>query len=262
MIAFMTDWGYKNYYVGVVKSVIKQINPSAEVVDLVHGIEPFNIRKGAYMLKRSIDDFPKGTVFLVVIDQGVGTSRKAMAFESDDGYFFVGPDNGVLTFAIEDHGVKEMVEIVNPEYFYKKKVSATFHGRDIFAPAAAHISKGVALKNLGPYLMSYATLHHRRFKVKDGKIYGEIAYYDGFGNLETNIPASAIREVGKELDDIVKVKIGKRIYELPFVRAFGEVKVGELLIHEDSSSFLEISVNQGSAREMIKAPEGEEIVIW
>ncbi len=260
MIAFMSDWGYKNYYVGVAKSVIKQINPQVEIIDLVHGVEPFNVRMGAYMLKRSINDFPKGTIFLVVIDQGVGTSRKAIAFESQDGYFFVGPDNGVFTFAIEDHGVKEMVELLNKEYFYGN--SYTFHGRDIFAPVSAHISKGVPLKNLGPHFLSYATLHYRKFRIKNGKAYGEIAYYDGFGNLETNIPSIALREIGKEIDDIVKIRIGRKVYEAPYVRAFGEVKVGDLLVHEDSSTYLEIAVNQGSAKEVLKAPQGEEIVIW
>ena len=262
MIAFMTDWGCSNYYVGVAKGVIKGINPDAEIIDLVHGIEPFNVRKGAYMLQRSVSDFPKGTVFLVVIDQGVGTSRKAIAFKSKDGYFFVGPDNGVFTFVIEEHGVEEMVELTNPDYFYLKTPSSTFHGRDIFAPVAAHIDRGVPLKEFGPHFLSYATLHYRKFRIKDGKAYGEIAYYDGFGNLETNIPASALRELGKELDDIVRVKIGKKTYEIPFVRAFGEVGIGELLIHEDSSTYLEIAVNQGSAKEVVKAPEGEEIVIW
>ncbi len=260
MIAFMSDWGCKNYYVGVAKSVIKQINPQVEIIDLVHGVEPFNVRMGAYMLKRSINDFPKETVFLVVIDQGVGTARKAIAFESQDGYFFVGPDNGVFTFAIEEHGVKEMVELSNKEYFYGE--SHTFHGRDIFAPVAAHISKGIELKSFGPHLMSYATLHYRKFRIRDGKAYGEIAYYDGFGNLETNIPADAIKKLGKDVDDMLKVKIGRKTYDIPFTRAFGEVKVGDLLIHEDSSSCLEIAVNQGSAKDLIKAPQGEEIVIW
>lgn len=260
MIAFMSDWGCKNYYVGVAKSVIKQINPQVEIIDLVHGVEPFNVRMGAYMLKRSINDFPKGTVFLVVIDQGVGTARKAIAFESQDGYFFVGPDNGVFTFAIEEHGVKEMVELSNKEYFYGE--SHTFHGRDIFAPVAAYISKGIELKSFGPHLMSYATLHYRKFRMREGKAYGEIAYYDGFGNLETNIPADAIKKLGKDVDDMLKVKIGRKTYDIPFTRAFGEVKVGDLLIHEDSSSCLEIAVNQGSAKDLIKAPQGEEIVIW
>jgi S-adenosylmethionine hydrolase len=262
LIAFMSDWGYKNYYVGVAKSVMKQINSDVEIIDLVHGVEPFNVRMGAYMLQRSVNDFPKGTVFLVVIDQGVGTARKAMAFESNDGYFFVGPDNGVFTFAIEEHGVREMVELTNPEYFYRKKPSSTFHGRDIFAPVAAHISKGVPLKNFGPHFLSYATLHYKKFKIRDGRIFGEIAYYDGFGNLETNIPASAMKEIGKDIDDLVHVRIGRRKFEIPLVRAFGEVKVGELLIHEDSSGYLEIAVNQGSARNVVKADEGEEIVIW
>ncbi len=262
MIAFMTDWGCKSYYVGVAKSVIKQINPDVEIIDLVHGVEPFNVKMGAYMLQRSIDDFPKGTIFLVVIDQGVGTARKAIAFESEDGYFFVGPDNGVFTFAIEEHGVKEMVELVNSEYFYKKRPSHTFHGRDVFAPVAAYISRGVPLKELGPHFLSYATLHYRKFRVKDGRVYGEVAYYDGFGNLETNIPAKSLREIGKEIDDVLRVKIGKKTYEIPYVRAFGEVNVGELLAHEDSSTYLEIAVNQGSARDVVKACQGEEIIIW
>jgi len=141
LIAFMTDWGFSNYYVGVAKAVIKSINPNVEIIDLIHGIEPFNVRMAMHVLHRAVPDFPRDTVFLVVVDQGVGTARKAIAFRDKEGRHFVGPDNGVFTLVIEDYGIDEIRELTNRDYFYRRKPSHTFHGRDIFAPVAAHIQR-------------------------------------------------------------------------------------------------------------------------
>ncbi len=261
MIAFMTDWGFSNYYVGVAKAVIKSINPNVEIIDLIHGIEPFNVRMAMHVLHRAVPDFPRDTVFLVVVDQGVGTARKAIAFRDKEGRHFVGPDNGVFTLVIEDYGIDEIRELTNRDYFYRRKPSHTFHGRDIFAPVAAHISKGVSISEFGPRMLSYATLPIKKAKISDGRIRGEIAYFDGFGNVETNIPASMLMELGRDIDDEITVKVGKKIWRIPFVRAFGDVRVGELLIHEDSSGFLEIAVNQGSARELMDVKQGAEVLL-
>ncbi len=262
MIAFLTDWGYKSYYVGVVKAVIKRLNPNVEIIDITHEVEPFNVKMGAYILQKVVRDFPKGTVFLAVVDYGVGTGRKALALQTRDGYFFVGPDNGLFTLVIEEHGLLEIRELTNVKYFYGKETSYVFHGRDIFAPVAVHISKGVPLKVFGNIMPSYEVLKVKKAKVKNGEVFGEVAYADWFGNISTNIPERYLKEVNKEYDEILNVKIGKKTYKIPYVRTFGEVDAGELLIHPDEYGYLEISVNQGSAFNRLKVNQGDEIKIW
>ena len=262
MIAFMTDWGLSSYYVGVAKAVMKRINPRVEIIDLSHGVEHFNVRMAMHMLYRSVPDFPKDTIFLVVVDQGVGTSRKAIAIKSKSGYTFVGPDNGVFTLVADEFGIEEIRELRNEKYFYKENPSTTFHGRDIFAPVAAHLSLGADLSDLGPRLMSYATVPVKRAKIEDGYVKGEVAYFDGFGNLETNIPAEMLEEIGKTLDDDVIVEISGKKWKIPLVRAFGDVRIGELLVHEDSSGFIEIAVNQGNARHVMGIEQGSEVRMY
>ncbi len=214
------------------------------------------------MLEGSSGDFPQGTVFLVVVDYGVGTERRAIALETDNGLFFVGPDNGVFTLVLRKVGLKRAVLLENEKYFYKKDPSSTFHGRDIFAPAAAYISLGVNLKDFGREINDLITLPVMEARVESGKVSGEIAYFDGFGNLETNIPGKLLSETGKKLGDTLTVVIDGKEYKAKFVRAFGEVEKGGLLIHEDSSGYIEIAVNMGSAREFLKAEQGKEIEIW
>ncbi len=262
MISFMSDWGYVNYYVGVAKSVIKMINPSSEVIDLTHGIEPFNVRMAAYMLERAVEDFPKGTVFLVVVDQGVGTERHPIAMETKNNYYFVGPDNGVFTRVIKRFGLKKAVVLENKKYYYKKSASFTFHGRDIFAPAAAYIDKGVDIEKFGREISRLVLFEDEEPVVENSKIKGALAYYDGFGNLETNIPSYFMGRIGKKFGDMVNVNIGGKILRVAYVKAFGDVNTGDFLIHEDSSGYLEISVNQGSAKEVIKKPQGSDVEIW
>jgi len=258
----MSDWGCVNYYVGVAKSVIKMINPSSEIIDLTHGIEPFNVRMAAYMLERAARDFPEGTVFLVVVDQGVGTERYPIAMETKNGYYFVGPDNGVFTKVIERFGLKRAVILENEEYFYKGKVSYTFHGRDIFAPAAAYIDRGVDIEKFGREISKLVLFEDKEPAIEGSKIKGVLAYYDGFGNLETNIPANFMEKIGKKFGDTVNVNIGGKFLRIAYVKAFGDVNTGDFLIHEDSSGYLEISVNQGSAKEAIKNPQGSDVEIW
>ncbi len=252
VIAFLSDWGYESYYVGVAKAVIKSINPDVEIIDLTHNIKEYNIRQAAHILQRVCKDFPSQTVFLVVVDPSVGTSRKPICMKTKNDMFFVGPDNGVFSFIGNDLGVKEVRVLENEEFFYG--TSPTFHGRDIFAPVAAHLSSGVKIKKMGSLLMNYEILRYRKpQKIKD-IIRGEIAYYDHFGNLETNIPGTFVEEF---LDYDALLKIGQNQYETTFCRTYFDVRPGQLLIHTDSSGFVEIAINEGNAQKMIGAKEGE-----
>ncbi|HOK87958.1 MAG TPA: SAM-dependent chlorinase/fluorinase [Fervidobacterium sp.] len=250
MIAFMTDWG-NSHYVGICKGVIRNISDT-EIIDLIHNITPYNVREAMHILDRSIDWFPEKTVFLVVVDHGVGTARKAIAVETEK-YYFVAPDNGVLTLALEKYQPKRIVDLTNKKYH--TGASKTFHGRDIFAPAAAYITKGI-FEELGSRLPNYGTLPHRKAIINQNTIYGEVAYFDKFGNLETNIPFSWV-----ENKDNVKLKQGNKAIEVPVVEAYADVNEGELLLHEDSTGYIEIAINKGTAREKLKYSEGSEVEI-
>ena len=261
MIAFLSDWGYTSYYVGVTKAVIKRIHPDAVIVDITHGIEPFNVRMAMHVLYRASKDFLEGTVFLAVVDHGVGTSRKSIAMRTKNNLFFVGPDNGIFTLVAEEYGVKEIRELTNRNLYYKKDPSFTFHGRDIFAPAAAHLDKGTPMDSLGTRLMSYEVLKYRKARYEGRRIVGEVAFFDSFGNVETNIPFQLLMDMGIDLDDILVLKLKNRTFEIPFVRAYGDVSEGELLIHPDSSGYLEIAMNQGSAKDHLRVEQGTEIIL-
>ncbi len=239
IITLMTDFGYGDHYAGVMKGVIAGIDPSAIVIDLTHGIESYSLAEAAFKLYASYAYFPEGTVHVAVVDPGVGSARRALAAESG-GYRFVGPDNGIFSLIFDKRGVDCIVEITNPA-FMLPNVSSTFHGRDIFAPAAAHLSKGVALSDLGEGLQSYERLDIPRQEEDGDVITGKAIYADRFGNLVTNIP-------GLLITARTRVCVGDVIIKQTSVSYAGGEK-GELLAIVGSSGFLEISLNKGSALE-------------
>ncbi|MGH7770398.1 MAG: SAM hydrolase/SAM-dependent halogenase family protein, partial [Candidatus Binatia bacterium] len=195
-ITLTTDFGYKDPFVGIMKGVILGINPNARIVDLSHGIAPHDIRGAALALKHSAPFFPPGTIHVAVVDPGVGTQRRAILIESEGG-FFIGPDNGVLSFAVRDKAAANIVELTNESYHLKPK-SATFHGRDVFAPVAAHLSVGVAVHNLGSKLENYTRLDWPEAMKTDDGIQGEIIYIDNFGNLITNVSDRDLKSFRRE----------------------------------------------------------------
>ncbi|MGB9821253.1 MAG: SAM hydrolase/SAM-dependent halogenase family protein [Pseudothermotoga sp.] len=256
MIAFLTDWSLKSYYVGVAKAVMKRINPKAEIIDITHDIKPFDVRMAAHILLRASVDFPQGTVFVAVVDYGVGTSRKAICMRTRNEQFYVGPDNGIFTYVALNYGVKQVRELDNKSLHYGS--SYTFHGRDIFASVAGHLSKGVPFEEVGSVLPNYIVLPVKVAQVEKDALIGEVVYCDGFGNIETNIPAAFVEKLGWEIDDIVLLNDR---YELSFVRAYGDVAKAHGLVHVDSSGFLEIAVNQASAEEFFKMSQGQQITL-
>ncbi|HCZ06520.1 MAG: hypothetical protein PWP37_77 [Thermotogota bacterium] len=260
MIGFLSDWGHKSYYVGVAKAVIYSLNPNATIVDITHEISPFNVREAMHILLRASQNFPEGSVFLCVVDYGVGTARKSIALRTRNDYFFVGPDNGLFTLVAHHFGVKDIREITNPR-FMLKKVSASFHGRDIFAPTAALIDAGEPFEEIGHRLMTYEELKYNEARMVAGRITGEVAYVDGFGNVETNIPGSLLEKAGIELDSSVDLVVNGRTFKAVYCRTFGDVMKGELLVHADSSGYLEVAVNQGNAASLLKVKGGEEVFL-
>ncbi|AKI96996.1 SAM hydrolase/SAM-dependent halogenase family protein [Kosmotoga pacifica] len=259
MIAFLSDWGYESYYVGVAKAVMKSITPSVDILDITHGIEPFNIRMGAYILQRASQNFPPDTIFLAVVDPGVGTSRKAIAIRTKSGRIFVGPDNGIFTFVCEEYGVSEVRELDNRKFHYGN--SASFHGRDIFAAVAAHLANGVPFSKIGSLLMSYEVLKFWKACIDEtGVIKGEVAFTDSFGNIETNIPGSLVKGLF-DFDEKVIISVERKKFEGYFGRTYFDVKRGAILVHEDSSGYLEIAVNEGDASRVLGLRGGEPIVL-
>lgn len=259
-IVLLTDWGYQSYYVGVVKGVIHKINPCGTVIDLTHEIEPYNVREAMHILARAYRDFPQKSIFMGVVDYGVGTERKAIAIETLSGYFLIGPDNGIFTLVVTEDGVKKMVELNNPAYFSTPNPSSTFHGRDIFAPVSAYLSLGVAIDVLGTPLEKPVLLPHSHAELRHDTIRGEILFFDRFGNIETNIPAHLAEKAGFAGSEVMLV-FGQKTYFLHYTSTYGAEAKGALTIHPDSSGFLEISVTQGNARQFLQVQAGMEIML-
>lgn len=257
IITLTTDFGLADGYIAAVKGVILGINPQAVLVDISHQIAPQNITQAAFVLSTAYKYFPPQTVHLVIIDPGVGTKRRAIILKTPQ-YYFVAPDNGVLSHIVNDYSASsakpglEAVAITNPKY-WRSPVSRTFHGRDIFAPVAAHISLGVALKELGEPISSIAHLPLIEIHTEpDGSLIGQIIHIDGFGNLITNIKESDLPR-GK-----VSIGIGNKLISgLSPNYAQGE----KLLALIGSSGYLEIAVKEGSAAEYLNAAVGTQIKV-
>lgn len=253
IITLTTDFGLQDYYVSAMKAVILGISPDVRMIDISHDIPPQDIMAGSWVVKNSTPLFPDGTIHLVVIDPGVGTEREPVALKVGNQYY-VGPDNGIFSLLIEDRDF-EAVRLNNEKY-WREGPSNTFHGRDIFAPVAAHISQGVPLDDLGEAINKLVTYRWASpIADKDG-LQGWIIHIDKFGNLVTNLSESLINDT---LDDSsVKIYIGNTILE-DIVNTFGSVPEGEPAAYIGSSGMLEIGINKGSAEEMLGVQKGAQI---
>ncbi len=257
VISLMTDFGIKDGNVGVMKGVIWGISPGAQISDLSHMIQPQNVREAALILARSAPYFPEKSIHLVVVDPGVGTTRRPMAAVIGSQYY-VGPDNGTITLLLEkaeQDGLKtEFIDLTNPQYWLPD-VSFVFHGRDIFAPVAAHLSIGVALKSLGNPFENPVRLELPQPQKTDSGWSGEIIHIDHFGNLSANIRAEHLDEALKAKDKI-SVRVGG-VEIKGMVNTFGERAVGELIALIGSTGNLIVSVVNGSAAERLNAQPGD-----
>jgi S-adenosylmethionine hydrolase len=196
LITLTTDFGYKDPFAGIMKGVIFGINPNARIVDLTHGVAPQDIRGAALALAYAAPYFPPATVHVAVVDPGVGTERRPILIEAE-GNFFVGPDNGVLSLAVEGKKIARVVELKNERYQLTPR-SATFHGRDVFAPAAAHLSLGVPASDFGPARENHARIEWPEVVRAEGEVRGEIVYIDNFGNLITNVRERDLESLPRE----------------------------------------------------------------
>ncbi len=259
VITLLTDFGSKDPYVAAMKGVIISIAPHVRLVDITHEISKFNVIEGAFVLASAAKYFPKGTIHVGVVDPGVGTKRRAIIV-STKSYLFVGPDNGLLMLAANNEELLGVYEIVNPKYMLRD-ISSTFHGRDIFAPVAAHLANGVQPEEIGKKVEDYVKLPFPEPKVREYQVSGRVIYIDGFGNIVTNICREIINELGIKKGDIIHVKIGEHVLRLPFYKSYGYVQKGELLALIDSYNMLEIAVNMGNAAKRLKINVGDEVCI-
>jgi S-adenosyl-L-methionine hydrolase (adenosine-forming) len=259
-IALLTDFGYRDHYVGVMKGVIATIAPNARMIDITHGIPPQAVMAGAIALRQSWRFFPKQTVFVAVVDPGVGSARKPIAIDTRAGARFVGPDNGVLSLAADDAGIRRIVELRASKYRLKD-VSATFHGRDIFAPAAAWLSVGTRLTSLGPTLREITHLSIASAKRRGNAVEGKVIYVDGFGNLVTNIDRSSLDafaacfRAGRLL---VKIESGAT---MEILQAYAGAPTGVPLAILGSFELLEIAIRDGSAASHFGLGEGAPVTV-
>ncbi|MEM3874617.1 MAG: SAM-dependent chlorinase/fluorinase [Candidatus Bathyarchaeia archaeon] len=258
LITLTTDFGLLDPYVAEIKAVILGINPDAKIVDISHQIEKFNIKMGAYILASAASYFPKGTIHVAIIDPGVGTKRKPILIETKDS-FLIGPDNGVLALAAEKQGIKHVYEIANPKYMLPK-ISTTFHGRDIFAPVAAHLSKGVPPSEFGPEIRRIAKPQFAKIIRANSMLVGEVIHVDSFGNIITNFTAKELESFG--IRENLNLKIRENPLKLKLCKAYAEVEAKKPLAIIGSHNFLEISVNQGSAAKMFNVKAGDKVILY
>jgi len=255
-ITLTTDFGLADGFVGTMKGVIYTINPDAVITDISHEIGSHDVSEAALLLESSYRYFPRGTVHLVVVDPGVGSQRRAIAVETGR-YYFVAPDNGVLTRALAHEKVVKSIELTNPAYFLDE-VSDTFHGRDIFAPVTAHISLGTEIEMLGVEVEDPVRMPISEPEVDQSGIRGHIIHIDKFGNLITDIPRKLFETVVSSRRFVIKLA-GIKLDRIS--RSYADVPTGEPLAIFDSFGNLEIAVNHASAAGVLEVRKGDHIQI-
>jgi S-adenosylmethionine hydrolase len=245
-IVFMTDFGTANDAVAICKAVIFGIAPDVRLTDITHQVTPFQIEEGSRFLAGVTPYYRTGTVFLVVVDPGVGTSRKAVIVKSKKGQYFVLPDNGLITPVIDRDGLESAREITNQSWMIQSKVSSTFHGRDIFSPAAAHLAAGWDFAQAGPEVTDLVRLTPKTSSTSEKGIEGDIIGIDDpFGSLITDIPGDEFKKLGYNAGDKVALQINKKSVTLRYARTFMDVPVGDALLYLDSRGRVGIAINQG-----------------
>lgn len=256
VIALLTDFGTRDPYVASMKGVIVSLLPDAKIIDISHEIDPHNIAEGAFILWQASRSFPKGTIFIGVVDPGVGSSRKILGVKTSR-HIFLAPDNGLLNFVATYEKVKEIREVSN-EVLFLKNVSATFHGRDILAPVAARLAKITEFQQIGPRLKPLDTHPLQHAKLMKNQIVADILYRDRFGNLITNIETAAFKKWRQNRP--FKTRIGSK-WVKEFYINYVLIPKGKASLIAGSSGFIEIACRQRSAADFLKVKAGYEFIL-
>jgi len=258
VITLTTDFGIRDPYVAEMKAVILSISPNATIVDITHEIEKFNIRMGAYILASASRYFPKGTIHVAVVDPSVGTKRLPILMQTKHS-FYIGPDNGILALAAKNQEIKHVYTISNQKLMLPK-VSHTFHGRDVFAPAAAHLANGTLPTEFGQEIHEIVTPEFAKIIRRKDMLGGEVLHVDGFGNIITNFGEKEVELM--KIKQIVNVKLRNARLKLKFCKAYADVESQKPLALVGSHNFLEISINQGNAAEAFKIKSGDKVTLY
>jgi S-adenosylmethionine hydrolase len=264
IIGFITDFDVRDDAIGICKAVMEGVAPGVRVIDITHQVTPFDIAEGARFIAGSAPYFSKDAIIVGVIDPGVGSTRKAIIAKSKVGQFFVVPDNGLLTLVQDRDGIEAAREITNPEWMIGSKLSSTFHGRDIFSPAGAHLARGDDWTQAGPELdvTKLVRLDIHNASIDDKGLHAEVIGVDGpFGNLVLNVPADTFAKLNYQLGDTVPVTLAGQHYEFPFHKTFSDVPVGKPLFYIDSRGRLSLGINQRNFSETYKIPHPADLFI-
>ena len=256
MITLTSDFGLKDPYVAEMKGTILTINPKATIIDITHQVEKFNIRMGAFMLASAAPYFPRGTVHLAVVDPEVGTQRRAILIQTKKS-FFAGPDNGILVLAARSQGIKHAYQLTNPK-FMLTEVSNTFHGRDIFAPAAAHLDMGVSPEDFGPELKDWVKPEFTTTEPLGDSIVGEVLHIDDFGNVTTNIRR---KELGKMGHQTLIIQFPETSLRMSFGKTYAHAQTEEPISLIGSHGFLEIALNKANMAEKFHVKAGDRVKV-
>ena len=256
VITLLTDFGLEDGYVAAMKGVVATLAPEARLVDVTHLVPPQDVASGRFRLLTIAPYFPPGTIHLAVVDPGVGTARRAVAIRSATGSYFVGPDNGLLLGALEADPPVMAVELSEPRFWRTPTPSTTFHGRDVFAPVAAHLARGVELEELGAHAdpETLVRLELARWRMLPDGAAGAVQAVDRFGNLISSVPGTVLAGRGRW-----GASIGART--LPGHRTYGEVPPGDALALVGSHGFVEIAVHRGDARSALGAGVGDPVQV-
>jgi S-adenosylmethionine hydrolase len=256
IITLLTDFGTKDHYVASMKGTILGINPRSTLIDISHQISPQDIQEGAFLLASTFSSFPKGTIHLSVVDPGVGGPRRPILIVTSH-YYFIGPDNGLFTLVLQREKVKQVVVLTNRKYFLSR-VSSTFHGRDVFAPVAAHLSLGITPKSFGDEIDSWESLRITKPDQKGRELRGEVLHIDAFGNLISNIDEKTFFDFTRSHDFLIKMG-GQSIHGLK--KGYWEGEQGEVMALIGSGGFLEVSIRERSAQELLHMKRGDKIKV-
>ena len=260
-ITFLSDFGLKDDFVGTCHGVMKRIAPDAQIIDITHGIPAQSVLEGALVLANTIGFMPVG-VHLAIVDPGVGGPRRPLALRDAEGRMYIGPDNGLLLPAASRAGIEAAYELANPAYALES-ISRTFHGRDLFAPAAAHLATGVPLAELGPPVdpEGLVRLDLPEPVVIDGTITATLLYVDSFGNMALNLDRDDVEKLGIVSGARVELEIAGERYYAVMARTFADARAGDVILYEDSYKNMSLAITRGSAARMLHASPGQTIRI-
>ena len=260
-ITFLSDFGLKDDFVGTCHGVIKRIAPEAQIIDITHGIPPQAVLQGALVLANTIDFMPVG-VHLAIVDPGVGGPRRPLILRDGEGRVYVGPDNGLLLPAASRKGIVAAHELANPA-FALETISRTFHGRDLFSPAAAHLACGVAIEDLGPPVdpESLVSLDLPEPTLVDGAAVATLLYVDSFGNIALNLTRDDVERIGIVSGTRLELELAGERYYAVMARTFADARPGDVILYEDSYRNMSVAISRGSAARMLHAVPGQQIRI-